>query len=220
MHKLRGQSLQFIVIFHNQNIRFIEQGAWRGKKVALLFQWGYKALHNIVSMQFLCRHYNVMHWSAIVLLTESATFFSCTWFHKFRDFTVQWWVCSEWPLKICIRKFCMRYILNIQFWLNISRVISKSVRRGLTLLVEYRTSLNRIMFLPWRWIILYWRTRKPVHGILLLRSRWRSSVDAGRALDMPHQLWRGLTSRWRWGWKRGHTDCDQPKWREFRVRLF
>ena len=37
---------------------------------------------------------------------------------------------------MCVRKFCMRYILNEQFWLNISRVISKSVRRELTFLVE------------------------------------------------------------------------------------
>ena len=35
-----------------------------------------------------------------------------------------------------VRKFCMHYILNEQFWLNISRVISKSVRRELTFLVE------------------------------------------------------------------------------------
>ena len=37
---------------------------------------------------------------------------------------------------MCVRKFCMRYILNKQFLLNISRVISKSVRRELTFLVE------------------------------------------------------------------------------------
>ena len=40
--------------------------------------------------------------------------------------------CTEWPLKMCVRKFCMHYILNENFLLNISRVISKSVRRELT----------------------------------------------------------------------------------------
>ena len=67
----------------------------------------------------------------------SATVFSCTWYHKFSDFTVQWWV---WTVndnsKCTLRKFCMRYISNKQFWFNISRVISKSVRRELTFLVE------------------------------------------------------------------------------------
>ena len=37
---------------------------------------------------------------------------------------------------MCVRKFHMHYILNEQFWLNISRVISKRVRRELTFLVE------------------------------------------------------------------------------------
>ena len=35
-----------------------------------------------------------------------------------------------------VRKFRMNYILNEQFWLNISRVISKGVRRELTFLIE------------------------------------------------------------------------------------
>ena len=38
MHILSGHSLQFIVICYNQNISFIEQGAW--KKVELLFNGG------------------------------------------------------------------------------------------------------------------------------------------------------------------------------------
>ena len=44
--------------------------------------------------------------------------------------------CKEWPLKMCVRKFCMHYILNEQFRLDISRVILKSVGRELTSLVE------------------------------------------------------------------------------------
>ena len=43
---------------------------------------------------------------------------------------------SELALKMRVRKLCMRYILNKQFWLDISQVISKSVRRELTFLVE------------------------------------------------------------------------------------
>ena len=46
--------------------------------------------------------------------------------------------CTEWPLNMCVRKFCMHYILNQQFWLNISRVMLKSVRQELTFLVECR----------------------------------------------------------------------------------
>ena len=37
---------------------------------------------------------------------------------------------------MCLRKLCKHYILNEQFWLNISRVIPKSVRRELSFLVE------------------------------------------------------------------------------------
>ena len=43
---------------------------------------------------------------------------------------------KEWPLKMCVRKLCMHYILNEQFWLNIIRGISKSVRQELSFLVE------------------------------------------------------------------------------------
>ena len=44
MHNLSGHSLQFTVIFYNQNISFIEQGAWK-KWHFLFIQWGSKALH-------------------------------------------------------------------------------------------------------------------------------------------------------------------------------
>ena len=37
---------------------------------------------------------------------------------------------KEWPLKMCVRKSRMHYILNKQFWLNISRVISKVSEDG------------------------------------------------------------------------------------------
>ena len=43
--------------FHNQNINFVEQGAW--KKVALLFNGATR--HSIVFMLFLCRYFNVLH---------------------------------------------------------------------------------------------------------------------------------------------------------------
>ena len=43
--------------FHNQNINFVEQGAW--KKVALLFNGATR--RSIVRMLFLCRYFNVMH---------------------------------------------------------------------------------------------------------------------------------------------------------------
>ena len=49
--------------FHTQNTSFVEQGAW--KKLHFV-QWGYQALH--------CVH---------------AVY---TWFYKFRDFSVWWWV--------------------------------------------------------------------------------------------------------------------------------
>ena len=41
MHNLSGHSLQFNVIFNNQNISFIEQGAW--KKVAIFFNGATRA---------------------------------------------------------------------------------------------------------------------------------------------------------------------------------
>ena len=71
--------------FHNQNIRFVEHGAW--KKVALLFNGATR--RSIVCMLILCRYFNAMQWSAIGLSTKSAVFFFCIWVHKFRDFTVQ-----------------------------------------------------------------------------------------------------------------------------------
>ena len=43
---------------------------------------------------------------------------------------------TEWPLKMCVRKFRMHYILNEQFLLNIAWAMSKIVRRELTFLVE------------------------------------------------------------------------------------
>ena len=57
--------------FQNQNISFVEQGAW--KRVALLFNWATR--HSIVCILLLCWYFNAMHWSAIGLLTKSATFF-------------------------------------------------------------------------------------------------------------------------------------------------
>ena len=39
---------------------------------------------------------------------------------------------SEWLLKMWVKKFRMCYIINLKNWLNISRRISKSVRRELT----------------------------------------------------------------------------------------
>ena len=52
--------------FHNQNMSFAEQGAW--KKVALLFNEATRRF--TVCILFLYRY-----WNAIVLLTKSATFF-------------------------------------------------------------------------------------------------------------------------------------------------
>ena len=55
---------------------------------------------------------------------------------------------SKWPLKMCVRKFGMCYILNKQFWLNIFRVISRSVRRELTCLVECISTSKKIHKMP------------------------------------------------------------------------
>ena len=64
-------------------------------------------------------------------------FFSSTLLNKTDVLIIQIIInCKEWPLKMCVRTFLMHYILNEQFWLYISRVISKSVRRELTVLVE------------------------------------------------------------------------------------
>ena len=67
--------------FHNQNTSIVEQGAW--KKIGTFVQWGYQALHCVHAV--LCRYFNV-------ILKKICNFFSCTWVHKFRDFTIQWWV--------------------------------------------------------------------------------------------------------------------------------
>ena len=45
---------------------------------------------------------------------------------------------------MCVRKFCMRYFLNEQFRLNISRVISKSVTLELTSL--HRSAFTSTMY--------------------------------------------------------------------------
>ena len=49
------------------------------EKSDIFVQWGYTRRF-IVCILFLCRYFKAMHWSAIGLLTKSATF-SCTWFH-------------------------------------------------------------------------------------------------------------------------------------------
>ena len=59
--------------------------------------------------------------------------------------------CKEWPLKMRVRRFGLRYILDKQYWLNISPVISKSVRRELTFLCQVWTVL-----VPLAWVMLFW----------------------------------------------------------------
>ena len=91
-HILSGHFLQLIVIFYNHNICFVEQGAW--KKVALLFN-GASTRRSIVCMLFLCRCFNVRHWSAIGLLTKSAFFFLGpafinSVFSQYKGVYVQW----------------------------------------------------------------------------------------------------------------------------------
>ena len=69
-HILSGHSVQFVIIFIIKTSLLLSRVL--GKKVALLFNAATR--RSIVCMLFLCRYFNVMHWSAIGLLTKSAFF--------------------------------------------------------------------------------------------------------------------------------------------------
>ena len=62
--------------FHNQNISFVEQGAWK--------KWHFCSMGlsgtPLCACCFCVLYFNVMHWSAIGLLTKNATFFSWPYF--------------------------------------------------------------------------------------------------------------------------------------------
>ena len=91
-------------------------------------------------------HFNAWHWNTITkqyahngapgsgsLIEQKCHFFPSILLNKTDVLIMKIMInCTEWPLKMRVRKFCMHYILNEQFWSNISRVISKSVRRELT----------------------------------------------------------------------------------------
>ena len=68
-HILSGYYLQFIVIFYNQNISFVEQGAWKN---CTFVQWGYKAFHcvhavfvSVFQFHALKRHIGLLKKSAL-----------------------------------------------------------------------------------------------------------------------------------------------------------
>ena len=87
------------------------------------------------------RHKDSMHTMErlVAPLNKSATVFPSTLLNKIDVLIMKIMINStEWPLKMCVRKFCMHSILNEQIWLNISQVtcISKSVRWEPTFLVE------------------------------------------------------------------------------------
>ena len=114
---------------HNQNISFIEQGAWKKWQFCSMGLQGAPlcayCLCASIAMSCIEGPYKNITYRQKVQL------FSCTWFHKFRNPSTLVSMYSEWPLNICVRKFCMRYISNKQFVLHMFRVISKSVRREL-----------------------------------------------------------------------------------------
>ena len=115
-HILRGHSLQFVIFIIKTSVLLSRV---LGKKVALLFNGAMQALHCVHNFVFVsARYFNVMHWSAIGLLTKSATFFSCTWFHKFCDFTVKWWVWTVNNTQNVHKKILHALLLNEQVWLN------------------------------------------------------------------------------------------------------
>ena len=118
MHNLSGHSLQFIVISIIKTSVLLSRVLG---KTWHLYSIGLQGapLHAVFGPVFQ-RHALKGHRP---IDKKSTIFFSCTWFHKFCAFTVQWWVMdSEWSLKLCVRKFCMCHIFNKQFWLNFSRV--------------------------------------------------------------------------------------------------
>ena len=73
---------------------------------------------------------------------------------------------------MCVRISCMHYILNEQFWLNIYRVISKSVRRELTFLVEYFycNEIPTLLLTPTRYKTL--DKRSITHELLFLLNHF------------------------------------------------
>ena len=115
--------LKFIVFFHNQNISFIEQGAWK--------KWHFCSMGlqgaPLCACCF-CRYFNVMHWSAIGLLTNSATFFLAPNFINFvispyNDDYGQWMTTQNVRKKILhalhfkytiFIKYCSSYIKKCQ----------------------------------------------------------------------------------------------------------
>ena len=105
---------------------------------------------------------------------------------------------------MCVSKFCMQCISNEQFWINISRVISKSVRRELTFLVECSFDFNREI---WKFDLekicglKMWKKERTWRELGLSDySSYKYKFDLGRADCMLYSLfqfrasqsWRGL----------------------------
>ena len=75
--------------------------------------------------------------------------------------------CKEWPLKVCIIKFRLCLFLNEQISWNTSSVISRSVRRELTFLVECQNN----------WINCKWKGEKTVREIGKGNRRGRKEIS-------------------------------------------
>ena len=64
-------------------------------------------------------------------IKQSATFFLQSTLLNNTDVLITKIInCKEWPLKMCIIKFCMHYIWNEQFWLNIALELYQKVSDG------------------------------------------------------------------------------------------
>ena len=93
-------------------LRFIEQGALI-EKSGIFLQWGNKALHCVRAV--FCAGISMPCIQALFigLLAISATSFSCTWFHKLRDFTLLVHEYRQWITTQNVRKRNrMRYTLS------------------------------------------------------------------------------------------------------------
>ena len=118
MHNLSGNFCNLLLFLLSKH-----QYCWAGclGKSCTLVQWGYTALH--------CVHdVFVPVFECHALKPQAPIDKQCNFFLA-PDF-INSMISQYSALKMCVRKFCMRYILKEQFWLNISRVISKSVGRG------------------------------------------------------------------------------------------
>ena len=107
MHNLSGHSLQFIVIFIIKTSVLLSRVLG---KSGTFIKWGYKALHCVHAVLvpvFQLKHHRPIH--------KKCNFFLAPDFINSMIPPTMVSMDRKWPLKMCIRKFCMRYILINNF---------------------------------------------------------------------------------------------------------